>query len=113
MIRITKVYDYDCPICLHMGTFEGNVLFNVAAGAHFSAVEMGQLTSLDNENEHECLIAQLVERHACNPDYTVDLPIYMFTEGRTYLGHIGGEHTAAEFRTEIQKILDAAQNQTS
>ena len=113
MIRITKVYDYDCPICEHMSTFDGKVIFDLQPPTHMSAIAIDRLVALDNEDPHDCFIAQLVERYACNSDYTVDLPVYMLTEGKTYLGHVVGEHTAAELRTKLEGINNAAQNKES
>jgi hypothetical protein len=113
MIRITKIYDHGCPICEHMATFEGNVIFNLEAKPDFKVAELGRLLDPANENLWEQHLAQLAERYAVNPDYTIDLPVYMVTEGTNYLGHAVGELTATELRTKLQEIISVAQNKKS
>jgi hypothetical protein len=112
-MRITKIFDYGCPICEHMATFENNVIFNLESKPDFKVAELGRLLDPANENLWEQHLAQLAERYACNPDYTIDLPVYMVTEGTTYLGHAVGELTAAELRVKLQEIISAAQDKES
>ena len=113
MIRITKIYDYGCPICEHMATFEGSVIFNLNTETQFQAKELGVLLDPTNEDLWEQHLAQLAERYAVNLDYTIDLPVYIVTEGTTYIGHAVGELTATELRTKLQEIISGAQNKES
>jgi hypothetical protein len=111
MIRITKIFDYDCPICEHMSTFEGNVMFNLEVKPHFEVKELSDLlNSVEPWNSH---ISLLLERHAVNDDYTIDLPVYLVTEGKNYLGHIKGENTQQELRSQLQEIVSRAENKES
>jgi hypothetical protein len=107
-IRITKVYDYDCPICEHMLTFDGNVIFNLGLKTHYGAVELGTL--INSTEPWNAVVFMLLERHAVNDDYTIDLPVYLVTEGTNYLGHVKGENTQDELRTKLQEILSRAEN---
>ena len=96
-----------------MGTFDGKVIFDLDPPTNMKAVSIGAILDPNNENAFECLLAQYAERYACNDDYTIDLPVYLVTEGKTYLGHVGGEHTQAELKTKLQGIIHAASNQES
>ena len=107
-IRITKIFDYDCPICEHMSTFEGNVIFNLEAKNYFEAKELGDL--LNSNEAWNSYVSQLLERYAINDDYTIDLPVYLVTEGTNYLGHVKGENTQSELRSQLQEIVSRAEN---
>ena len=111
MIRITKIFDYDCPICEHMSAFEGNVIFNLEAKNHFEAKELGSL--LNSDDVWNSYVSQLLERHAINDDYTIDLPVYLVTEGTNYLGFVKGDNTQHELRTQLQEILRRAEDKES
>ena len=108
MIRITKIFDFDCPICEHMLTFDSNVVFNLKEKTHYEAKELGSL--LNSEEAWDYYISQLLERYAVNDDYTIDLPVYLVTEGKNYLGHVKSENTQSELRTKLQEIVDRAEN---
>lgn len=109
-LTVTKVYDHDCPICEFMGTFDGKVIFDLKPSTNMKAMELGTILDPNQEKPFESLIALLVERYACNPDYTLDLPVYLVTEGKSYVGHVVGEHTQAELTKKLQGILDGATN---
>ena len=104
-LTITKIYDHGCPVCEHMGTFDGKVIFDLTPPTHMKAVALGTILDPNNKNAFECLLAQYAERYACNADYTIDLPVYMVTSGKNYLGHISGENTQSDLKTKLQKIL--------
>lgn len=110
---VTKIYDYSCPICEFMGSFDGKVMFDLEPRVDPYAVSLDVLVNPDNENEFQCLLAQFTERHVCNPDYTLDLPAYIVTRGKTYVGHVSGEQTQSELREKLQKLVSEASNQES
>ena len=107
-LTVSKIFDYDCPICEHMLTFDSNVVFNLGLQTHYGAVELSQLlNSTEPWNSH---VSLLLERHAINDDYTIDLPVYLVTEGTNYVGHVKGENTQQELRAKLQEILRRAEN---
>ncbi len=113
LLTVTKIYDTSCPVCEHMGTFDGKVIFDLEPSTNMKAVALGTILDPDNENPFECLLAQYAERYACNPDYTIDLPVYIVTEGKKYAGHVGGEHTQQALRAQLQEIVTNAENSKS
>lgn len=111
MIRITKIFDYDCPICETMSSFDGNVTFNLEPKPTFAIAELSEL--LNSDKAWDAYISQFLERFAVNDDYTIDLPVYLVTQGKNYLGHVKGENTQLELRTKLQEILERAENTES
>lgn len=109
-LTVTKIYDYGCPVCEHMGTFDGKVIFDLEPSTNMKGAALGTILDPNNENPFECLIAQYAERYACNADYTIDLPVYILTQGKKYIGHVGGEHTQVELRTKLQELVTNATN---
>jgi len=112
-LTVTKVFDHDCPICSFMASFDGKVLFDLKPAVTMKAIELGRLIDPDNENAFECILAQYVERHAVNDDYTLDLPVYMVTQGKTYLGHTKGELSQSELRSKLEEIIADASDPKS
>ena len=104
-IIATKVFDKNCDICLHMSkhdraTFEG-----------FPEIAY-QEVFLDDIINHEgnltkLRIYQILERHALNPDYTIDLPVYvLLSKQGHYKGHHVGAATIVELRDKIKECLE-------
>jgi len=96
-----------------MGTFDGKVIFDLDPPTAMKAVSIGTILDPNNENAFECLLAQYAERYACNDDYTIDLPVYIVTQGKKYIGHVGGEHTQQALRTRLQELVTNAANSES
>jgi hypothetical protein len=103
---VTKVFDLNCPVCEAMGAYDKTVVSEFDLKAE--AVNLDTLLNLNNENAFECMIAQYVEQYACNADYTLDLPAYIITEGKKYVGHIVGEQTAKELKEKLAEIIDGS-----
>lgn len=114
-LTVTKVFDHDCPICEHMSAFDGKVIFDLKPSTNIHRVDLNSVLNPEETSspEFNALLALLVERYACNPDYTLDLPVYLVTEGKSYVGHVVGEHTQAELTKKLQGILDDATNKES
>jgi hypothetical protein len=52
-------------------------------------------------------IYQCLERYALNPDYTIDLPVYVFlTKQGQYKNHHVGAATIPELREKIKECLE-------
>ena len=52
-------------------------------------------------------IYQVLERHALNPDYTIDLPVYVLLSKKgQYKGHHVGVATIVELRDKIKECLE-------
>jgi hypothetical protein len=48
-----------------------------------------------------------LERYAVNPDYTIDLPVYvLLTKQGQYRGHHVGAATVTELRDKIKECLE-------
>ncbi len=101
----TKVHDTDCEICKHMSkhdraTFEGfdEILYQ--------EVKLDDIISHGN-NLTKLRIYQCLERYAVNPDYTIDLPVYVILSKQgQYKGHHVGAATIVELRDKIKEVLE-------
>jgi hypothetical protein len=52
-------------------------------------------------------IYQVLEKYAVNPDYTIDLPVYVIlTKQGQYKGHHVGAATIVELRDKIKECLE-------
>lgn len=105
-IIVAKVFDEDCEICKHMSkhdraTFEG---FPEIA---YAEVKLDDI--INHENDHTKLtIYSCLERYALNPDYTIDLPVYVFLEKRgKYLNCHRGPASVLELRELIKDTIES------
>jgi hypothetical protein len=49
---------------------------------------------------------QCLERYALNPDYTIDLPVYLvLTKEGKYKGHHNGAASITDLRKKVKQIL--------
>jgi hypothetical protein len=110
-MKIYKIFDYGCPVCEFMTTFDDSITFNLNPRPEYSVILLGDL--LNSENAAMQYLARLVEVHACNPDYTLDLPAYMVLEGKNYVGHVVGEQTANELKTKLEGFINGKANTQS
>jgi len=107
-VIVTKVFDTNCDICKHMSkhdraTFEGfpeigyqEVLLDNVINPADSA------RPITLQRIYQCL-----ERYALNPDYTIDLPVYVFLSKQgQYKGHLVGAATIVELRDKIKECLE-------
>ena len=104
-ITLTKVYSRDCEICEHMSRYD----LSVAEG--FSVLEY-KTVDIDDIVDHsgdpgKLLLYSLIERHAINPDYTVDVPIYLLSDNEgKYIGHLSGEMNIKDLRNGIKRLIE-------
>jgi hypothetical protein len=112
-MKVFKVYDHECPICEKMALFDHSTILRLEVQPDYRTVELGNLLSPENPHMEDALLAQCVERYACNPDYTLDLPVYVVMSGKKYLGHLVGEHTATDLQTKLEEIINGAQDKKS
>ena len=80
---------------------------------HFSAVELGQILDNPDEKAEYTTYRYWLERHVCNDDYTLDLPVYLVLRGKDYLGHLNGEITQQQLREGLEEKLNAANSEGS
>jgi hypothetical protein len=60
-----------------------------------------------NNNLTKVRIYQCLEKHALNPDYTIDLPVYVILSKQgQYKGHHVGAATIVELRDKIKECLE-------
>jgi hypothetical protein len=100
----TKVFDENCDMCKHMSRHDRATFENFDEIAY-------QEIQLDDVIKHEgnltkLRLYQILERHALNPDYTLDLPVYVIlTKQGQYVGHHVGAATVVELRDKIKECL--------
>jgi hypothetical protein len=100
----TKVFDENCDMCKHMSRHDRATFENFDEIAY-------QEIQLDDLIKHEgnltkLRLYQILERHALNPDYTLDLPVYVIlTKQGQYVGHHVGAATVVELRDKIKECL--------
>lgn len=104
-IIVTKVFDHGCEICEQMKRHD-RVTFEEFPEIAYQEIALDDVINHEN-NLTRVRLYQCIERHALNPDYTVDLPVYVFlTKLGKFLGcHIGAA-TIVELRDKIKEILD-------
>jgi len=101
----TKVFDENCDMCKHMSRHDRATFENFDEIAY-------QEIQLDDVIKHEgnltkLRLYQILERHALNPDYTLDLPVYVIlTKQGQYVGHHVGAATVVELRDKIKECLE-------
>ncbi len=102
---VTKVFDKDCDICLHMSKHD-RVTFESYDELAYQEVKLDDVIAHDS-NLTKLRIYQCLERYALNTDYTIDLPVYVFlTKQGKYRGHHVGAATIAELRDKIKECLE-------
>ena len=112
-MRIVKIYDDACDVCQKMSKYERDVIASTKPAPELQYKRLDTILNPDNEDPDDCLVAHYAERYACNPDYTIDLPVYMALEGKRYISCLIGEKTPDDLRKELQAIIDDEQNPES
>ncbi len=104
-VIVTKVFDEDCDICKHMSKHD-RATFEFFSELAYQEVNLDDVINHQN-NLTKLRIYQVLERHALNPDYTIDLPVYVFlTKQGKYAGHHVGAATIVELRDKIKEVLE-------
>jgi hypothetical protein len=101
----TKVYDTNCDICKHMSKHD-RATFDGFDEVLYQEVMLDDIIAHDN-NLTKLRIYQCLERYAVNPDYTIDLPVYVILSKQgQYKGHHVGAATIVELRDTIKQCLE-------
>jgi hypothetical protein len=101
----TKVFDKDCDICKHMSKHD-RATFESFDEIGYQEVNLEDIIA-HNNNPTKIRIYQCLERHALNPDYTIDLPVYVILSKQgQYKGHHVGAATIVELRDKIKECLE-------
>ena len=101
----TKVFDEDCDICKHMSKHD-RATFESFDEVGYQEVKLEDIIA-HNNNLTKVRIYQCLERHALNPDYTIDLPVYVILSKQgQYKGHHVGAATIVELRDKIKECLE-------
>ena len=101
----TKVFDNNCEICKHMSRHD-RATFENFENVAFQEVLLDDIINHGN-NLTKLRIYQVLERHALNPDYTIDLPVYVILSKQgEYKGHHVGVATVTELREKIKECLE-------
>jgi hypothetical protein len=104
-VIVTKIFDEDCDICKHMSKHD-RATFEVFSEIGYQEVNLDDIINHGN-NLTKLRIYQVLERHAVNPDYTIDLPVYVIlTKQGQYKGHHVGAATIVELRDKIKESLE-------
>ena len=101
----TKVFDEDCDICKHMSKHD-RATFESFDEIGYQEVKLEDIIE-HNNNLTKLRIYQCLERYALNPDYTIDLPVYVILSKQgQYKGHHVGAATIVELRDKIKESLE-------
>jgi hypothetical protein len=101
----TKVFDEDCDICKHMSKHD-RATFESFDEVGYQEVKLEDIIA-HNNNLTKVRIYQCLENHALNPDYTIDLPVYVILSKQgQYKGHHVGAATIVELRDKIKECLE-------
>ena len=104
-IIVTKVFDKDCDICLHMSKHD-RATFESFDELAYQEVKLDDVIAHDN-NLTKLRIYQLLERYCLSPTYEIDLPVYLvMTKQGLYKGHLQGSATIVELRDKIKECLE-------
>lgn len=104
MFIATKVYDKDCEICQHMSRHD-RAVFDEFKEINYQEAALDDLIN-HSGNFTKLRLYQCLERHALNPDYTLDLPVYLvLTKEGKYKGHHTGAASITELRSKVKQIL--------
>lgn len=100
-----KVFEKDCDICKHMSKHD-RATFESFDEIGYQEVKLDDVIA-HNNNLTKLRIYQCLERHALNPDYTIDLPVYVILNKQgQYKGHHVGAATIGELRDKIKECLE-------
>jgi hypothetical protein len=101
----TKVFDKGCDVCQHMSKHD-RVTFEEFPEIVYQEVLLDDIINHES-NLTKLRIYQVLERHALNPDYTIDLPVYVLLSKKgKYVGHHVGAATIVELRDKIKECLE-------
>ena len=111
-IFITKVHDKNCDICQHMAKHD-RATFESFPEVEYSEVLLDDVINSANTGfpllYHR--LYQCLETHCLNPDYSIDLPVYVaLSKTGGYLGHVQGANTVAELRDGVKTFLETSDN---
>ena len=107
-IIVTKVFEKNCDICKHMSKHD-RATFESFPEIGYQEVLLDDVLNPANNARPITLqrIYQCLERYAVNPDYTIDLPVYVFLSKQgQYKGHLVGAATIVELRDKIKECLE-------
>jgi len=102
---VTKIYDNDCDICKHMSKHD-RVTFEGYSELGYQELNLDDVIN-HSGNPTKMRLYQCLEKYALNPDYTIDLPVYVFlTKQGRYKDHHVGAATIVELRDKIKQCLE-------
>jgi hypothetical protein len=102
---VTKVYDKNCDVCNHMSKHD-RVTFEGYSEIGYQEVLLDDIIN-HSGNLTKMRIYQCLEKYALNPDYTIDLPVYVAVSKKgKYVGHHIGAATITELREKITQCLE-------
>ena len=107
-ILAIKVFDENCDICKHMSKHD-SVVFSEFEGLVYNETLLDDIIN-NNGDQLKSIVYRCLEKYALNPDYTIDLPVYVLLEkSGKYRGHHKGAATIAEFRESIKNIVHSSE----
>jgi len=103
-VIVTKVFDKGCEICEQMKRHD-RATFDEFPEIGYQEIILDDVINHQG-NLTKVRLYQCLERYALNPDYTIDLPVYVFiSKLGKYMGCHVGAATIVELREKIKEIL--------
>jgi hypothetical protein len=102
---VTKVFEKNCDVCNHMSKHD-RVTFESYPEIGYQEVNLDDVIN-HSGNLTKLRLYQCLEKYALNPDYTIDLPVYVvLSKGGRYVNHHVGAATITELREKIDECLE-------
>jgi len=104
-VIVTKVFDKDCDICLHMSKHD-RATFESFEEIAYQEINLEDVITHEG-NLTKVRLYQCLEKYCLSPTYEIDLPVYIFMSKQgKYKGHQQGAATVIELRDKIKEILE-------
>ena len=106
-MKLYKIHDHGCDVCKAMSKFDVAVMEGIPEIA-FEEISLDQVTAPHNTDRPITMrqLYRCIEEKALNPDYTLDLPVYVCLDKQgAYVNHLQGAYEVANFRDGVKSML--------
>jgi hypothetical protein len=105
---IYKIFEESCDVCNHMKRHD-KATFESFPELEYREADLNEVLDYASSEKPQTMLRlyQTLEKYALNPDYTVDLPVYIFmAKSGEYKGHHVGAATIVKLRDTIKQCLE-------